>query len=85
MELVKKRENVYELDVRGYVCPYPVIYTIKALSLLKVGEILEVITDNPPSSENVPRAAEEKGHEVIKVESSGEGEWRIVIRKASKG
>ena len=82
MKFEKKKEGEYELDVRGYVCPYPVIYTLKALSTMKEGETLRVYTDNPPSSENVPKAASEKGHEVVKVEKTGEGEWIITIRKA---
>lgn len=84
MSLIKREEKVYELDVRGYVCPYPVIYTLKALSQLKEEEVLEVLTDNPPSSENVPKAAKEKGYEVMRVESPSEGQWKIVIQKESK-
>lgn len=69
------------LDVKGYVCPYPVIYTRKALTRLSPGELLEVITDNPPSCENVPRVVREEGHEVLSVEKVGEGVWKILIRK----
>jgi tRNA 2-thiouridine synthesizing protein A len=71
----------YVLDVRGYVCPYPVIYTRKALAKLKPGEILEAFTDNPPSCENVPNAVREEGHDVLGVERVEEGVWRIVVRK----
>jgi tRNA 2-thiouridine synthesizing protein A len=74
-------ERRYLLDVTGYTCPYPVIYTRKAMSKLKPGDILEVLTDNPPSCENVPRAVREDGHEVLGVERVGDGVWKIVIRK----
>jgi tRNA 2-thiouridine synthesizing protein A len=74
-------EGRYVLDVRGYVCPYPVIYTRKVMARLKSGEVLEVLTDNPPSCENVPRSAREDGHEVKSVEKVGEGVWKIVIVK----
>jgi tRNA 2-thiouridine synthesizing protein A len=77
----KIEESRYVLDVRGYVCPYPVIYTRKAIARLKRGEVLEVITDNPPSCENVPRAASEDGHEVMSIERVEVGVWKIVIRK----
>jgi len=74
----------YILDVRGYVCPYPVIYARKAMDKLRPGEVLETITDNPPSCENVPRALKDDGHEVIAVEKVEDGVWRIVARKGGR-
>ncbi len=80
-KLLKREGGGLVLDVRGYVCPYPVIYTRKALNKLGANEILEVIIDNPPSCETVPKAAREDGHEVVSVEKIGEGIWRIIIKK----
>jgi tRNA 2-thiouridine synthesizing protein A len=81
VKFVKIDEGKYLLDVRGYTCPYPVIYTRKALTKLSSGNTLEVLTDNPPSCENVPRAVKEDGHEVLSVENIGRGVWRITIVK----
>jgi tRNA 2-thiouridine synthesizing protein A len=78
-----KERDKYILDVRGYVCPYPVIYARKALGKLQQGEILEIITDNPPSCENVPRAIKDDGHTVLAIEQLEEGVWKIVARKGS--
>jgi len=75
----KIEEGRYVLDVRGYTCPYPVIYARKALASIRVGEVLEVLTDNPPSCENVPRAVKEDGHDVLSVEKVDRGVWRIVV------
>ncbi len=79
--LYKKGEGVYVLDVRGYTCPYPVIFTKKALAKIGKGETLEVIIDNPPSCETVPNAARESGHHVEGPVSIGPGLWKITIRK----
>uniref|UniRef100_A0A7J3ZJP7 DUF2249 domain-containing protein n=1 Tax=Fervidicoccus fontis TaxID=683846 RepID=A0A7J3ZJP7_9CREN len=81
VRFAKVDERKYLLDVRGYTCPYPVIYTKKALARLNPGEILEVLTDNPPSCESVPRAAKEEGQDVLSVESVERGVWRITIAK----
>jgi tRNA 2-thiouridine synthesizing protein A len=78
MELVKRRV----LDLRGYVCPYPQLATLKALRSMGPGEVLEVLTDNPPSVQNVPAIARREGHEVLGVEQAGENLWRIVIRRS---
>lgn len=80
-KFVKLDSNRYLLDVRGYVCPYPVIYTKKAMDRINAGDVLEVLTDNPPSCENIPKAVEALGHEVIGVENIDRGVWRITIKK----
>ncbi|MHA1506021.1 MAG: sulfurtransferase TusA family protein [Candidatus Asgardarchaeia archaeon] len=49
-----------KLDLRGEVCPYPVIYTLKELNKMRSGEILGVITDHLPATENVPAAVKKK-------------------------
>jgi tRNA 2-thiouridine synthesizing protein A len=76
MEVAVKR-----LDLRGYVCPYPQLATLKELRNSPPGTIIEVITDNPPSCENVPSVARREGHEVLSVEEVERGVWRIVIRR----
>jgi tRNA 2-thiouridine synthesizing protein A len=76
MEVTVKR-----LDLRGYVCPYPQLATLKELRNSPPGTIIEVITDNPPSCENVPSVARREGHEVLGVEEVERGVWRIVIRR----
>lgn len=74
-------DNKYVLDLRGYVCPYPVIYTIKVLNELKGGNLLEVIIDNPPSCETIPRAVRDKGYSVVSIKRMAQGEWKIIIRR----
>ena len=68
------------LDVRGEVCPYPDVKTQKKLKKMKSGEILEVLLDYPLSAERIPRSVEKLGHEVLKTEKTGTGEWRILIK-----
>jgi len=77
----KIKEGLYRLDVRGYMCPYPQIFTIKALEKIEKGSVLEVLIDNPLSCENVPAIARKNGHEVISIDRIGEGEYRVSIRK----
>ncbi len=70
-----------KLDLRGEVCPYPVIYTLKELDKMKSGEILEVITDHLPATENVPAAVKKKGHEVLELSKISVGTFRILVKK----
>jgi len=69
------------LDIRGQVCPYTFVRSKLALEKMGLGEVLEIVTDHRPASENVPRSMENKGQKVLKIEQTGEKEWRLFIRK----
>jgi len=79
--LQKTGEKRYSLDVRGQVCPYPQLLTLRALGSLSSGDILEVILDNPPSVRDIPPALKEKGYEVSNMSSVDRGTWKIVAQK----
>ncbi len=68
-----------ELDIRGEVCPYPVLKTKMKLKQMESGEILKIILDYPPSVENVLRATTEIV-EHIGVLSDG-GSFEIYVKK----
>ena len=74
----KKEEGHYTLDCMGYVCPHPQIYTKKALEKMNEGEILEVIFDNPSSSESIAAMCETAGNEIIdKINENGKIIYKI--------
>ncbi len=79
MPTVKKLDdNTYELDLKGYVCPYPPMYTSQALNRLPRGSTLKIMLDNPPSIENIKNVAQRAGAKVREV-NTREGFWEIVI------
>lgn len=65
MKFEKKGEGTYLLDVCGYVCPHPQIYTKKSLEKMAEGNILEVVLDNPSSVETITQMCDQVGHEVM--------------------
>ena len=77
----KVGEGVYELDLRGLVCPYTVKFTLAALEQLRPGDRLIVIVDNPPSCESIPKDASSRGHRVDSIVEVGEQVWKITIIK----
>jgi tRNA 2-thiouridine synthesizing protein A len=71
-----------QLDVRGEICPYPMMRTVQALKKLKVDEAgLEVITDHAPALETIPTQAVRLGF-VANIEETGSPEWRITLKRA---
>ena len=71
-----------ELNIKGEVCPYTFVRSKLALEQMKAGEILQVIVDHQPATENVPRSMENEGHKVLKVEKINDTDWQIVVRRA---
>lgn len=70
------------IDIKGEHCPFTFVRSKLALEKLASGEVLEIITDHRPATENVPRSMENEGHKVLEVVSINETDWRIVVKKS---
>ncbi len=71
----------HTIDVRGHICPYPIIIVKKALKNLKAGEVLEVRTDFEIAvSVTIPAFCNKKGYtyEIRQIEKKV---WLILIQK----
>ena len=70
-----------KLDVRGEICPYPMMRTVSALKKLSGDEkVLEVVTDHAPALETIPTQAARLGFRTD-IEEIGASEWRIMITR----
>lgn len=72
-----------ELDIRGEVCPYTFVKTKLALEEMTPGQVLRVLVDYEPATQNVPRSVKLQGDEVLSVETRGASEWTITVRKVT--
>lgn len=78
MKFEKLTEGQYQLDVKGYVCPHPQIYTKKALEKLQPGDVLVLLFDNPSSGESISAMLENDGNKLIeKKQEEGQYQWHI--------
>jgi len=68
------------LDCIGLFCPEPLFQTREAMDALQVGDVLEVLTDDPAAEEDLTRFAKRAGHEMVSVENQ-EDHQRFLIRK----
>ena len=60
-----------ELDVRGLLCPLPVLRARKRLSAMKPGEILRMVASDPAAAIDVPHYCSESGHTLLSSEQQG--------------
>ena len=77
----EKVQGGFLLDVTGYVCPHPQLYTKKALEKMRDGEVLELVFDNPSSAESIEAMCDSAGNEIAeRVTEKGTYTWRILKR-----
>ena len=79
IELVQISEHEYSLDVRGQVCPYPELLTLKAIQNMSTGDTLEIMIDNPPSVRDIPVTLEKRGLTSLEIIRIDRGTWKILI------
>lgn len=71
---------VQSLDCIGLYCPEPVFQAREGIDAIAVGEVLEIIADDPAAEEDISRFAKRAGHQVVEMEKDG-ARIRFLIRK----
>jgi TusA-related sulfurtransferase len=70
-----------ELDISDEVCPMTFVRTRLALDRMAPGQTLLVRLRGEEPLRNVPRTAREQGHEIISLETAGDGISRLLLRR----
>ncbi len=81
MKFEKIADHEYSLDVKGYVCPHPQLYTKSALSKMKEGDILKLLFDNASSGESIASMCDKNGDEIVE-QLTNHGSFVWTIKKA---
>jgi TusA-related sulfurtransferase len=82
MQEDRERIIAESLDMTGYFCPEPVIRVNEAISDIAVGEVLELVADDPSSEPDIASWTKRTGHELISIEKN-EGVFRFLIRRTA--
>jgi TusA-related sulfurtransferase len=69
------------VDVRGEICPYPMLRAKAAMEGAVLGEVLDLLTDHPPALTTVPWQAQKLGF-TAEVQELGGAEWKITLSPA---
>ncbi|MBM3897087.1 MAG: sulfurtransferase TusA family protein [Thaumarchaeota archaeon] len=69
------------LDVKGMLCPMPVIKAKQAISQVPVGGVLEVLATDPAAKEDIPAWVRRAGHDLISMQQEDETFKFLVKRK----
>jgi tRNA 2-thiouridine synthesizing protein A len=69
------------VDVRGQLCPYPVIEMKLALKRLGDGQVLEVLTDYEPTVRTTVPAFCERANYPFTINELERKTWQVLIQK----
>jgi len=78
---IKVEDNHFEVDMRGWVCPFPKYAVVGLVGKLPAAGRLDLLVDCPSAPEDVPKVVDGLGSAVTGIEILAPGEWRIAIRK----
>jgi len=68
------------VDARGTACPGPLLEAKRAIAAVPMGGILEVLSSDAGTREDIPLWAKKVGHEFLgDVEDAGY--WRLFVKK----
>ena len=68
------------LDCVGLFCPMPILKTREALRAMAVGQLLEMLSDDPASEADMKSWTARTGHDLVAVERDGTV-FRFIVRK----
>ncbi len=71
-----------KLDTLGLYCPEPVFRTRLALDEMEIGQILEVVADDPAAEADINSLVKYTGQELVSISKEG-NILRILIKKIS--
>lgn len=78
MSFNQTSEHEWKLDVCGYTCPHPQMYTKKAMQKIASGDVLTLVFDNPSSGESIIAMCESEGNDLFeRNEEGGSFVWKI--------
>ncbi len=69
------------IDCIGLFCPMPIVNTREAMREMTVGQVLEMLADDPASEADMKSWSRRSGNELFEI-SKSDGIFRFLVRKA---
>jgi tRNA 2-thiouridine synthesizing protein A len=75
------QDVIQEIDITKDVCPMTFVRTRLALDRMTPGDVLRVRLKGEEPLRNVPRSAQEQGHQVLSLETDSDGISVLLLRR----
>ena len=70
-----------QIDCTGLFCPMPIVKTREAMKQMAIGQLLQMLSDDPASEADMKSWAQITGNELVHV-ARDDGVFRFLVRKA---
>jgi tRNA 2-thiouridine synthesizing protein A len=71
-----------QLDLKGLLCPLPVVKIAQAIKKVNVGELIEATATDPGVLADIPAWARSTGNELVTMEKVAPKEFRFVVKRS---
>jgi tRNA 2-thiouridine synthesizing protein A len=71
------------LDAKGLMCPMPIVKLAKKMKGMQVGKVLELISDDVGSKEDVPAWCKRTGNELVEMKQEGNVYYYYIKKTAA--
>jgi len=68
------------VDYKGLFCPMPIIKVSKDIKQIEVGQVLEMLADDPGSKPDMEAWVRQTGHELLDMQEQG-GVFKFYVRR----
>ncbi len=69
-----------KIDCLGLFCPMPILKTREAMKTLRLGQVLEMTSDDPASEADMKSWSAKTGHDLLEIDRDG-SVYRFLVRK----
>jgi TusA-related sulfurtransferase len=69
------------IDARNTFCPGPLMELITHMRLAQVGDVVELLSTDSGSANDIPEWSKKVGNEMMGIEQQGDT-WHLKVRKA---
>jgi tRNA 2-thiouridine synthesizing protein A len=80
MSIQSPQPPAVTLDLKGLLCPLPVVKVAQAVKKVNVGDLVEATATDPGVLADIPAWARTSGNEVVTMER-GDGVIRFVVKR----
>lgn len=72
----------HEIDIKGESCPYTFVKSKLKIESIGSGEVLRIVTDHKPATENIPKSMAAEGHHNLGGPTEiAEQVWELYVKK----
>lgn len=68
------------VDYKGLFCPMPIVKVSKDIKEIEVGQVLEMLADDPGSKPDMQAWVKQTGHEMVDTREEG-GVFKFYVRR----